>query len=256
MELAGHDVGVYALVLGAGVVAGFLNTLAGGGTLFSLPVLMLLGLPAEVANGTARLSIVTQSASGAWAFHREGKLPMRSLGPVVVPSVLGAAAGAGVAAWAPGEILEPLILGTLITMAIVMVVKPGWVAPETTEEARDPMRHLPSIVGLFGAGFYGGFVQAGVGFVLLAVLGGIVRYDVVRANALKLACTLLFSLPAIVLFALADRIAWIPGVVLALGTIVGAQIGVRFAMKLSAKTLRWVILVMVVASCVAAFFDL
>jgi uncharacterized membrane protein YfcA len=252
MDVSTQELLVYGVVLGAGVVAGFLNTVAGGGSLLTIPALMLLGLPAGVANGTARLAIVSQSIFGVWAFHRQGRLPTAALAPVVTPTVLGAAAGASVAAWAPTDVLEPALLGTMTLMALTMVVKPSLVGAESDEPPRAPLRHWPSLLGLFAAGLYGGFVQAGVGFVLLAVLGGLSRFDLVRANALKLACTLVFSIPAIVIFAFADRIAWVPAAVLAVGTVVGSQLGVRFAVKVSGKVLRLLILAMVVATSVAA----
>lgn len=251
-ELLSEPLVLEVLVLGAGVLAGFLNTVAGGGTLLALPTLMLLGLPAAVANGTSRVAIVTQSISGVWAFHRQGELPTAALAPVVAPTVAGGAAGAAVAAWAPGWLLEPILLGTMVLMATLMVLKPTWVTAGGDEEPRPPLRHLPSLLGLFAAGLYGGFVQAGVGFVLLGVLSGLMRYDVVRANALKLVCTLVFSLPAIVLFALADRIAWAPAALLAVGTAIGAQLGARFAVRVSPRVIRALILVTVVATSVTA----
>jgi hypothetical protein len=242
----------YALVLAAGVGGGFLNTVSGGGGLLTVPALVLLGLPTEIANGTSRLAIVTQSLSGVWAFHREGKLPVAAVGPVVTPTVLGGALGAAAAAWAPADIIEPVLLGTMIAMAALMLAKPTLVSSEPQGSPRDPLRHAPSFAALFAAGVYGGFVQAGVGVVLLAVLGGLLRFDMARANALKLACTLSLSVPAITLFAAAGRVAWWPSVVLAVGTVLGSQLGVRFAVKMRARTLRWITLVAVVATCIAA----
>ncbi|MFK7984479.1 MAG: sulfite exporter TauE/SafE family protein [Sandaracinaceae bacterium] len=241
----------YALVVVAGVAAGFINTMAGGGSLLTLPALMLLGLPADVANGTNRLAVVTQSASGVFGFHRAGKLETGAVLPVVMPTVLGAAAGAGAAATAPVWLLEPVLLGTMVLMAVVMVVRPRLVMADE-DEARPPGR-LAGALGLFFAGLYGGFVQAGVGFVLLAVLGGVLRFDAVRANALKLVCTLTFGVVALGIFLAAGDVEWLPAAVLAVSTVVGSQIGVRFAVKVNPKVLRWILLVAVTASCIAAF---
>lgn len=243
---------LYGALLAAGVGAGFINTMAGGGSLLTLPALMLLGLPANIANGTNRLAVVTQSISGVVLFHREGKLPPGAVLPVSAPCMAGALLGAGAASVAPEAILKPVLLGTMILMALVMLVRRKSLAPEGDEVPRSPYRHAPSFLGLFAAGIYGGFVQAGVGFVLLAVLGGLMRYDALRANALKLVCTLLFGLPALAVFVLADQVVWIPAAVLAAGTVIGSQLGVRFALKVSPRVINAIIFVCVVATCVAA----
>jgi uncharacterized membrane protein YfcA len=252
MELAPETLALYATLVAAGIAAGFINTMAGGGSLLTLPALMLLGLPANVANGTNRVAVVAQSVWGGLAFHKAGKLHTGAVLPIVAPAVLGAIGGATVAAIAPPEVLEPVLLGTMIAMALVMLLKPKLVTASGEEEPRSAWGHWPSWLGLFGAGLYGGFVQAGVGFVLLAVLGGLMRYDAVRANALKLVCTLLFGVPALAIFVLADQVEWIPGALLALGTVIGSQLGVRFAIKASPRVLHWIIVVTVIATCVAA----
>lgn len=246
-----EELTLYVVVVIAGVAAGFINTVAGGGSLLTLPALMLLGLPASVANGTNRLSVLTQSVSGALAFKRAGKLEHEALGPVVIPTVLGGACGAFVASRAPEQVLEPVLLGTMIGMAVVMVVRPKLVAPDEGEGPVTWRERPLALVGMFGAGLYGGFVQAGVGFVLLGVLGGLFRYDVVRANALKLVCITFFGVVALAIFAHAGQVDWIPAAVLAVATVAGSQLGVRFAVKTSPRVLRGIVLVTVVASVIA-----
>lgn len=255
MPMDPETLALYGTLLAAGVAAGFINTMAGGGSLLTLPALMLLGMPANVANGTNRLAVVTQSLSGVHAFHREGKLHTAAVLPVATPTIAGALLGAGAAAIAPPEILKPILLGTMIAMALLMLVRKKALTPSEDEEPRSPWKHPSALLGLFAAGVYGGFVQAGVGFVLLAVLGGLLRYDAVRANALKLVCTLLFTLPALAIFAYADQVAWLPAAVLAVGTVAGSQLGVRFAVKAPARVINAIIFVCVVATSVAAFFE-
>lgn len=252
MGLDPETIGLYAALVGAGVAAGFINTMAGGGSLLTLPALMLLGLPANVANGTNRLAVVAQSLSGVIAFHREDKLHTEAVLPVATPTIAGAIVGAGVAAWAPPTILKPVLLGTMVLMALVMLVKPKLVLAEEGEQIGSPWKSPKALAGLFAAGVYGGFVQAGVGFVLLAVLGGVLRYDAVRGNALKLVCTLLFGTVALGIFVYAGQVVWIPAAILAVGTVIGSQLGVRFAVKVSPKVLRAILFVCVVATCVAA----
>jgi uncharacterized membrane protein YfcA len=140
------------------------------------------------------------------------------------------------------------MLGILITVAVVMAVR----RPARVEEAPEPRpMHAGAWLGLFGAGLYGGFIQAGVGFVLLAVLATGLRFDLLRANALKLVCTSIFGVVALAVFTVADQVRWAPAAVLAVATVVGSQLGVRFALKVSPKVIRWIIVVCVAASCIA-----
>lgn len=246
------DALLYAALVAAGVAAGFLNTLAGGGSMLTLPVLMLLGLPADVANGTNRLSVVTQSTAGLLGFRRRGKLDEKALAPVVAPTVAGALLGAMAAAHMPAHLLEYVLLGTMMAMAVLMAVFPGAVTAPPDAPPPRGWRRLAGVAGLFAAGLYGGFVQAGVGFLLLAALGGILRYDLVRANALKLACVAVFGVAALAVFVVAGQVAWLPAAVLAVATVAGSQLGVRFAVGVPQRVLRYVVLACVLATCVAA----
>lgn len=240
------------VIVVAGVVAGFVNTIAGGGSLLTLPALLLAGLPADVANGTNRVGVASQSVAGALAFRRAGKLDFDDALGLFAPTLLGSLAGSLVAAYVlPRAWVEPVLLGTMIAMALVMLLRPK--AFEAVEGDTLRVKDSPlGALGLFGAGFYGGFVQAGVGFVLLTVLGGVLRYDLVRANAFKIVAVLAFTVVALPVFVIANQVAWLPGLVLAAATALGSQLGVRFALKVSSKVLRGVIFVGVVVSCVAA----
>jgi uncharacterized membrane protein YfcA len=94
-------------------------------------------------------------------------------------------------------------------------------------------------VGLLVAGFYGGFVQAGVGFLLLASIAGTLRYDIVRANAIKLVCTFVFTAVSLAIFIWQDQVAWITGLILSIGYVAGAYCGVKLAVYADPKILRW-----------------
>lgn len=244
---------LHAALVIAGIASGFLNTMAGGGSMLTLPALMLLGLPADVANGTNRLSVVSQSLSGVIGFDRGGALDRGSIVRVLAPTVLGSFAGAFAASRVPPDTLKIVLLSTMIAVAALMALAPRLMAAPQESQPRWDRRRVAGFAGLFVAGLYGGFVQAGVGFVLLGVLGGILRYDVVRANALKLVCTLVFGAVALGVFALADQVDWLLAVLLAVYTVIGSQLGVRFALHVRPGVLRWIIFACVVATCVAAW---
>jgi uncharacterized membrane protein YfcA len=251
------DISIFSvlLLIGAGYLAGFINTIAGGGSMLTLPALMMLGLPADLANGTNRVAIVLQSVAGTRGFHRAGRLASEAVVPTLIPTLAGSLAGSLLASYLPVRWLEPALLGTMAAMALLMVLRPSAVAPPPGTPAY-ALRDRPSAwIGLCAAGLYGGFVQAGVGFILLAALAGGLRYDLVRANALKVAITAALTLVALGVFVVRDQVLWIPGLLMAVGTVAGALTSVKFAIAVPQAVLRWIIFTMVVASCIGAYLS-
>ena len=222
--------------------------------MLTLPALMLLGMPADVANATNRVGVLLQSLTGVRGFNREGRLDGGAIIPVLIPTLVGSLVGALAASYLPVTLLKPTLLAAMVGMALVMLVFPSVVAPEEGTVAKTLGERPLAGMGLFFAGAYGGFVQAGVGFLLIAALAGGLRYDLVRSNALKLVCTAAFSVVALAVFIARDQVLWIPGLVLAAGTVVGASLSVRFAISVPQSTLKWLLFVMVSLTCAAALF--
>jgi uncharacterized membrane protein YfcA len=241
-----------AILAAAGVLATVVNVMAGGGGMIVLPTLMALGLPADVANGTYRLGVVTQSIAGTAAMHREGKLDTGSIVPILIPTVLGAVVGALIATWVPREVLKPIMLVTMILMAALIALRRQTLIPGEGPTLT-PQEAPRSFVGLFLAGVYGGFIQAGVGFLLLGVLVGTLRHNLITGNALKLVITLAFGSVSLGIFAWAGLVSWAPAVVLAAASIVGARLGVRLMLKIPIAGLRWFVFACVVTTCIAAW---
>lgn len=240
------------MLAGAGVLAGFMNTLAGGGSLLTLPALLLVGLPADVANGTNRVAILAQTVASTGFFDREGRLDRSGLWPLLLPSLLGAAVGATVASRLPPEILRPVLLAVMSAIALLLLVAPGVLSPQTAGEAR--RKPGPSALGAFFLiGMYGGFAQAGVGIFLLAGLGGLLRYDLVHANAMKGAIAAGFTLLSLAIFLFAGQVRWVPGLALAVGMVLGARLGVLLAVRSGGTILKRVVLLLVLISCAAAW---
>lgn len=235
-----------------GFAAGWINTIAGGGSNLTLPMLMALGLPPDVANGTNRVAVALQCLVGVRGFNRYGQLDRPAIVSVLIPTVSGGGIGALTAALLPDIALKPLLLGTILTLSLIILLRPGFMAPEPGTPARSVRDHRGSWWLLFGAGIYGGFVQAGVGFILLAALSGGLRYNLVRANALKVTCTLVFTLVSLAIFFWFGQVRWIPGLVLASGTMAGAWLSVRFAVRVSDATIRWFLFAMTLVACAAA----
>lgn len=235
-----------------GFIAGIINTMAGGGSNLTLPVLMLLGLPADVANASNRVAVALQCVVGVNGFRKHDRLDVPAIRPILIPTLLGGALGAIAAAIIPVATLKPLLLGTILTMSAIILVRPGFISPPEGTQPVSVASSRGAWWALFLAGIYGGFVQAGVGFILLAALAGGLRYDLVRANALKMVCSLAFTLVALGIFIFFDQVRWIPGLILALGTMLGAHLSVKFAVKAKSSTIKWFLFTMTLCSCLAA----
>ena len=243
-----------ALVVVAGFLAGFINTIAGGGSMLTLPALMIMGMPAEIANATNRVGIIMQSAAGTRGFYKRGKLSPPDVLPTLLPTLLGSLAGALLASYLPREVLKPALLVVMLGMAMLMLIKPSTVAPPPGTPVL-ALKDVPAAwAGLFFAGLYGGFVQAGVGFIIIAALAGGLRYDLVRTNSLKMAITAILTALALVVFIARDQVLWVPGLLLAVGTVAGATVSVRFAISVKQEVLKWVLFVMVLLTCAGAYF--
>ena len=241
-----------AILAAAGVLATFVNVIAGGGGMIVLPALMALGLPADVANGTYRLGVVTQSIAGTAALRKEGKLDTSAIVPILIPTVFGASLGALLATWMPREVLKPIMLATMIVMAALIVFRKRTLIPGEGR-ALSPSEAPRSYLGLFLAGVYGGFIQAGVGFLLLGVIVGTLRHDLVSGNALKLVVTLAFGTVSLGIFIWAGLVSWAPALVLAASSILGARLGVRLMLRVPATGLRWFVFASVIATSIAAW---
>ena len=241
-----------AILAAAGVLATVVNVMAGGGGMIVLPALIALGLPADVANGTYRLGVVTQSIAGTAAMRREGKLDTGSIVPILIPTVFGAIVGALLATRVPREVLKPIMLVTMIFMAALIAFRKQTLIPGEGP-VLTPQQAPRSFVGLFLAGVYGGFIQAGVGFLLLGVLVGTLRHNLITGNAIKLVITIAFGTISLGIFVWAGLVSWVPAVVLAVASIVGARIGVHLMLKVPIAGLRWFVFACVVATCMAAW---
>lgn len=236
----------------AGFVAGGINTVAGGGSNLTLPALMLLGLPADVANGTNRVAVVLQCVTGLKGYDKHEALDRPAIIPILIPTIIGGVLGAVAAALMPNLYLKPVLLGTILTMTVIILLRPEVIAPPPGTPTRSPSESRRAWWGLFVAGVYGGFVQAGVGFILLAALAGGLRYDLLRANALKTACALAFTSVALVVFIAFDQVSWVPGLVLALGSMTGAHLAVKVAVKASQNSIKWFLFLMTLCAVIAS----
>jgi len=232
---------LYIAVIGVGVVAGFVNTLAGSGSLLTLPLLMFLGLPANVANGTNRIAILLQNVVGVGSFRHQKIIDLKEGIWLAIPAIVGSLVGARIAVHFNEEIMEKTIAGLLLFMFFVIIYKPErWIRKQEGKVSSKPT--LIQIVIFFLIGIYGGFIQAGVGFFLLAGLVLGVGADLVKANALKLFIILLYTLFALAIFMMHGQVDYKLGLILAIGNMIGCFIGTRVAVSWGPRFVRIILL--------------
>lgn len=248
---------ISALIIG-GVLVGFINTLAGGGSIISLSILMyVMGLPANVANGTNRIAITLQTLTASTSFKKQNVLDWRKGLKLGIPSVLGSIVGAWIAVDIKEEVFEKAMAVIMILMLGFIFYKPQlWLKgrQELMERKVSPMM----MVLFFLIGIYGGFIHVGIGYLLLIgiVLGA--GYDLVKANAIKVFIVLMYVPFSLAVFIYNDQVNYLFGFVLAIGNVIGALIASKFAIKNGANFVRWVIFVVVLltAANVFGFIDI
>ena len=239
---------VLATLLGG--VTGFLNVVAGGGSLLSLPFLIFLGLDASSANATNRVGILLQNVVAVWQFRRDKVLSLRESLSLGIPASIGAVGGTLLAVQLDERFLKITIALLISFMAILLVAKPRmW---ETYRETSWPTWAKWCLFIAIGA--YGGFIQAGVGFLLIWALAGAVGKDLVRANALKAAIVLCFTVVSFMIFFSKGLINMQYGLALAFGSMAGVWIGTRFSVVKGNKWIRYILVVMVVISALRMIF--
>ena len=243
--------GIYLLLFVAGGLAGILNVIAGGGSFLILPLLIFLGLPASVANGTNRLAILLQNVGAVWGFHRYGVVDWRAVLWAGIPATIGSVFGTLAAIVISDEIFTQIL-------AILMIAVTIWTLwnPQQTRLASDHLHVNQYMLGLgfFVVGLYGGFVQAGVGFLILAVttMAGL---DLVRGNAVKVLSVMIFSTVSLGLFAWHDKVDWPMGLALAVGNVLGGLWGVRLTVLKGHRWVKGVVTVAVLLMAVKLLVD-
>lgn len=263
----------YVVLVATGLVAGTLNVVAGGGSFLTLPALIFLGLPPTTANGTNRVGVLFQNVGAVWGFDRHRVLDWRSALVAAAPATVGAALGVWLALLVGDAAFRRILalLMVVVTLSTLLGLSGPGGQGESSTAAPAGDRGVPPpdadagfasirgwkgvglVAAFFAAGIYGGFIQAGVGFLLLAVtsLGGL---DLVRGNAVKVVCVLAFTILSLALFAGQGLVSWLPGLALGVGTAVGGQVGVRLTTLKGHRWVRAVVTVTVILFALRLWF--
>ncbi len=231
------------LLLGlVGLVAGFVNILAGGGSLLTIPVMVFMGMPGAVANGTNRIAIISQNIFAVGGFFRKGFSDFKLSLSLAICALPGTIVGAYLGTKLQGLWFNRVLAGVMVMVMIVMTVgsKTGKKSAQKNISAKTiPFSRLVGAhVLMVGAGFYGGFIQAGVGFILMSILHKVLGLDLVRVNMHKVFIVGVYLVPALIIFAWQGKVWWVAGAALAVGNSLGGWLGVNFAVKKGERAIK------------------
>jgi hypothetical protein len=236
------------LILITGIIAGFLNTLGGGGSLLTMPMLIFLGLPAAEANGTNRIAIFVQNIVGVINFRRKGYFYPKIGLLLGIPAVLGSIYGARVAITISGELFEKILGVVMIVVLIIILTRPEKrFIKEIEGENWGIIRIIVAVLAFLGIGFYGGFMQAGVGFIIIVALTLITGMSLVKVNSLKVFIILIYTISSLLVFIINGKINFLLGSTLAIGNAVGAYVGSNFAVSKGDKWIRIFLIITILA---------
>ena len=243
---------IFILIV-SGFIAGVINTLAGGGSLLTLPILIFLGLPPGVANGTNRIGILMQSISGTLGYKSKGISTYPFNIYLGVSASIGALIGAQIAIDIQGDLFNKILAITIVIVGVLIVFK----SKKNTKALQERLtgKHLYiSCIGFFFIGIYGGFINAGIGIVIMFFLTKYNRLSLVKTNAAKVALVGIYTLGALLLFAYNNKVNWSMGLWLSFGTIFGAWFTSRYSVRKGEKVIKFSLLFMVVAMAVKLWF--
>lgn len=222
-----------------GIIAGFTNVMAGGGSTLTLPALILLGMDTALANGTNRIAIVVQNAFAIWSFRQQDVHQFRrslELGLFTLPgAILGALLAVKISDIWFQRVLGGVLIGTVLSMVLS---RSG-----THDQEGEPIDRSTGLIYpvMFGIGFYGGFIQVGVGFLLMASLYHFLRLNLIYVNMHKVAIVLIYMIPALCVFVLTGNVNWGIGIVLAAGNAIGGWWAARVTVKRGERVIRYVL---------------
>jgi len=243
-----------ALLSLLGIGSGWVNVLAGGGSLLTVPMMVFLGIPGPVANGTNRISIIGQNIMAVWGFFSKGFSDFRLSSSLALMACVGAFFGAQVGVQLEGEWFNRVLAVTMIVILFIMIADRATIPSEQTDHIAKPKNLVMGHILMVGAGFWGGFIQIGVGFLLMPILYKVMGLDLVRVNMHKVFIALSFSFVALGVFASKTGIVWEAGLALAAGNALGGYLGARSAVANGAPLIRRVIIFAIIGMVIKLLF--
>ena len=235
-----------------GLVSGVINTISGGGSLLTLPVLIFIGLPANVANGTNRIQLIMQNIFAISGFKSRGLADFKFSAWLSITAIFGSIIGTQIAIDISEEIFKKVL-------SIIMILVMGSIFLKNHGEGKSlnsySNKNKPlTIFIFFFVGIYGGFIHAGVGFIILTILSNINNIKLSNANSIKVFVALAFSIVSLIVFIYEDRINWIYGINLGIGSAIGGWIASRWSYNKSDFTIKIFISIIITFMSIKLWF--
>ena len=219
-----------------GILAAFLNVAAGGGSSITVPALIFLGVDPNMANGTNRLAIMLQSASASASFRNEQVYQNKYTLIYALLTLPGAILGALYATEISNEAFKKVIGIVLIGIIITILIPKSKQVFDPGSKSKFSWLVYP---GFFILGFYGGFVQIGIGFLIIALVQRTLHLDLVKTNMHKTFAIMSLNIPAIIIFVVTGNMNWVFGIALAAGTAAGAWWAAKLSVKKGDKFIKY-----------------
>jgi uncharacterized membrane protein YfcA len=248
MALDPLHLGVLVLV---GIIAGFLNVMAGGGSMLVLPIMVFMGIPGNIANGTNRIAMMAQNVTAAATFYKKGISNFKLSASLAICALPGAIFGAYLGTQIEGKSFNQILAVVMIAVMVMMIFDSK---KQTTQAEVSKKRIIAGHVLMLFAGFWGGFIMAGVGFILIAIMNRVMGINLVSTNAHKVFIEIVFTVFALAIFASQLQLLWIAGLFLGAGNAIGGWIGANYQMKKGAGSVRKVLYVVLTVFIIKLLF--
>jgi len=246
------SVNIIIALICSGVIVGFINTLAGGGTIISLSLLMFLGLPPTVANGTNRIAVLFQNTIAVANFKRNKTLETKKGLILSIPTIIGSLVGASIAVQVNENIFKMLIAIVMVCLLfVILFYSKQWLKGDEIKFNRKPNWLTYTIYLIIG--LYGGFMHVGVGYIIMTSLVLHNGFNIIKANAVKNLMVLLYIPFTLAIFVWKGQVAWGYGLIHAIGNIIGAFLASKYAIKWGAEFVRWIVITIIVITIAHLF---
>lgn len=220
-------------MLAVGMMAGYINVMAGGGSLLTVPTMVFMGIPDVVANGTNRIAILAQTFASMWVFFRKGITELKLSLTLALFTLPGALVGAWYGTQLRGIWFNRVLAAVMVAVMLLMHLKPAaWTAiPEAAPTAPTPKRYWLTHILMIGVGFYGGLIQIGIGFIIMPILHRVMGLDLLRVNLHKVFLILPFTALSLAIFIGKVGVVWPAGLALALGNATGGWLATHMMIQ-------------------------
>ena len=238
------------ILLFCGLLSGAINTLAGGGSLITLPMMIFLGLPPTIANGTNRVQLIFQNIFAVYGFKTKGISNFKFSSYLSISALLGSIIGAYIAIDFNENDFKKLLSIIMILVMFSILLK----NKRETLEINKIKNKWPSILIFFFIGIYGGFIHAGVGFLMILTLSKINYLKIAHSNSIKVFVALIFSTAAFLIFLHEGKVNWIYGINIGIGSALGGFFASRWSYNKSDKKFRYFLSLIILIMAIRLWF--